>query len=78
MKVAVSIPDPIFDDAELLAKKLGVSRSYIYAQALGEFINHHAPDHITQAMNDVLDTLGNAEDSFNPEAARRIFAQTDW
>jgi hypothetical protein len=38
MKVAVSIPDPVFADAELLAKSLGITRSEIYAKTLGEFI----------------------------------------
>lgn len=34
MKVAVSIPDPVFAEAERLGKALRVSRSRLYADAL--------------------------------------------
>ena len=78
MKVAVSIPDPIFADAESLAKQLGTSRSEIYARALGEFIGHHAPDRVTQSLNDVVDVAGDAPDSFHVGAARQAFRKTEW
>ena len=78
MKVAVSIPDPIFADAESLAKHLGTSRSEIYARALGEFIGHHAPNRVTQSLNDVVDAAGDAPDDFHAEAARRAFSNTEW
>ena len=42
MKTAVTIPDPVFDAAEKLAKQLGVSRSELYARALAEFNDKHA------------------------------------
>jgi metal-responsive CopG/Arc/MetJ family transcriptional regulator len=64
MKVAVSIPDSLFADADLLAKRLGVSRSEVYARALGEFVRHHSPDRVTQAMNDVIDSLDEPSDRF--------------
>jgi metal-responsive CopG/Arc/MetJ family transcriptional regulator len=34
MKTAVSIPDNVFDDAERLAKRLGISRSRFYTMAI--------------------------------------------
>ena len=42
MKIAVSIPDPVFKAAERLAKRLGVSRSELYARAIDEFNRNHA------------------------------------
>lgn len=78
MKVAVSIPDPIFADAELLAKQFGTSRSDIYARALGEFIGQHAPDRITLALDQTIAALGAQVDSFAAQAARRAFSQTEW
>jgi hypothetical protein len=39
MKVAVSIPDDVFAEAEALAKRMKSSRSEIYSGALGEFID---------------------------------------
>jgi metal-responsive CopG/Arc/MetJ family transcriptional regulator len=35
MKVAVSIPDDVFAEAEALAKRMKSSRSEIYSRALG-------------------------------------------
>jgi hypothetical protein len=43
MKVAVSIPGPVFADAERLAKRLKASRSEVYARALKAFVANHAP-----------------------------------
>ena len=53
MKTAVSIPDPLFESADRVAKHLRISRSELYARALGEFLQEHDPDRITQAL-DVL------------------------
>jgi metal-responsive CopG/Arc/MetJ family transcriptional regulator len=47
MKVAVFIPDDVFEEAEALAKTMKSSRSEIYSRALREFIGHHAPDRVT-------------------------------
>ena len=41
MKVALSIPDELFATAETVAKRLGVSRSRLYATALAEFLSKH-------------------------------------
>ncbi len=38
MKTAISLPDPLFAEAEKLAKKRGVSRSQLYARALEEHL----------------------------------------
>jgi len=46
MKVAVSIPDPIFEAADQLAKERNIPRSQIFAEALTkaqfDAINHEA------------------------------------
>jgi hypothetical protein len=38
VKTAISIPDAIFEDAERLAKRRGISRSELYANAVAEFV----------------------------------------
>ncbi len=78
MKVAVSIPDPVFTEAEALAKRLKTSRSEIYARALRAFVGNHEPDHVTRSMNDVLDAVGTTPDGFTGTAARRVFDHVDW
>ncbi len=73
MKVAVSIPDDVFEEAEALAKRMKSSRSEIYSRALGEFIGHHAPDRVTDLMNEVIDDIGEEADAFAGAAARGEF-----
>lgn len=78
MKVAVSISDQIFVEAEALAKRLKSSRSEIYSRALGEFIGHHAPDRVTDLMNDVVREVGPEADGFSVAAGRRVLKKTEW
>ena len=78
MKVAVSIPDDIFAEAETLAKRLKTSRSDIFSRALGEFIGHHAPDRVTELMNDVVREVGEEPDAFRVAASRRVLKNSEW
>ena len=78
MKVAVSIPDPVFDQAEQLAKRMKTSRSDIYARALAAYVGDHSPEHVTQAINDVVDAVGPEPDDFARSAARPVFDRVVW
>jgi hypothetical protein len=78
MKTAVSIPDPVFAEAEGLAKRLGISRSRLYARAVGAFVAQHAPDRVTEAMDAVVDATGGGSDAFVREGARRTLARSEW
>lgn len=53
MKVAISLPDPLFDAAEHLAQELKMSRSQLYAQALAEFLQARSSAAITARLNEV-------------------------
>ena len=72
MKVALSIPDDLFESAETLGRRLGVSRSRLYATALAEFVAKHRGRKITER----LDVLYAAEDSRLDEATRRAQARS--
>lgn len=78
MKVAVSIPDDVFAEAEALAKRLNSSRSEIYSRALGEFIGHHAPDRVTELMNDVVRDVSPEPDAFSIAAGRQVLKKNEW
>ena len=78
MKVAVSIPDDVFAEAERLAANLHTSRSGLYARALTEFIERRDPELITAAMNDVVHELDEPVDPFVEEAARQILKRVEW
>lgn len=53
MKVAVSIPDSIFEAAERLAKERKMPRSQLFAEALADYLETHGPDAITRALDEV-------------------------
>jgi metal-responsive CopG/Arc/MetJ family transcriptional regulator len=53
MKVALSIPDELFESAEALGKRLGVSRSRLYATALADFLAKHRGGKVTERLNQV-------------------------
>lgn len=42
MKTAISIPNETYEKCEQLARKLGLSRSALYAKALDELVAKHA------------------------------------
>jgi predicted transcriptional regulator len=51
MKVAISLPDPIFSAAEALAHRLRVPRSKLYAQAIEEYLGKRQDALITEQLN---------------------------
>ncbi|HET9228271.1 MAG TPA: hypothetical protein VFR31_16460 [Thermoanaerobaculia bacterium] len=53
MKTAISIPDPIFEQADQLAHRLGISRSELYASAVQAYVEAHRAENITEALNRV-------------------------
>lgn len=61
MKTAVSIPDRVFESAEKLAARLGVSRSQLYAKALAGLVEKYREDLITSRLNEIYGPDG--EDS---------------
>lgn len=79
MKTAVSVPDEIFRAAELHARRAQKSRSQLYADALAEYLARHAPDEVTQAMNQVMERLDEPRpDPMLVAVARRVFERTEW
>ncbi len=51
MKIAVSIPDEIFEEVEELVKRRRVPRSQLYAKALAEYLDNHRDEHVTAALD---------------------------
>jgi metal-responsive CopG/Arc/MetJ family transcriptional regulator len=78
MKTAVSIPNDLFAEAETLARRTKRSRSEIYARALSEYVARHAPDRVTEAMNDALDLIDEPKDKFPSRVARRTLERVEW
>ncbi len=53
MKVAVSIPDPIFEAAEQLAKERNIPRSQIFAEALSTYLELRNSESVTKLLNEI-------------------------
>lgn len=68
MKIAVSIPDELFESAETLSKRLRVSRSRLYATALAEFVVKHRGRKVTERLN----AVHGSEDSRLPRSLRQL------
>jgi metal-responsive CopG/Arc/MetJ family transcriptional regulator len=80
MKTAISIPDPIYEAAEKLAKRLGVSRSQLYSRAVNSLIEKYRYSGVTERLDAVYEV--------NPESGRldqdieelqsRSIAEEEW
>lgn len=78
MKTAVSVPDQVFEEAELLAKRLKISRSKLYAKALADFVSRHSPDAVTDSFNRVCAEVQDEPDPAFQRAARKVLENSEW
>ncbi len=53
MKTDISLPDPIFEAAEALARQLGMSRSELYTEALKSYLQRYNRERILAKLNEV-------------------------
>jgi predicted transcriptional regulator len=51
MKVAISLPDEVFQAGEHLAKQLGLSRSQLYADALSAYLSARGAAAVTAKLD---------------------------
>jgi metal-responsive CopG/Arc/MetJ family transcriptional regulator len=78
MKTAISLPDALFKAGDLLAKKLGVSRSELYARALAEYLSKHRADRVTERLNAVYAVEESRMDPALVRAQVRSLAADEW
>ena len=78
MKVAVSIPDPIFKSAESLARKLKKPRSRFYAEALASYVTSHDPKSITKNLNQVYSRHSSPIDPAIEKAQVETLSDETW
>jgi hypothetical protein len=79
MKVAVSIPDPVFAEAEALARRMKLSRSKLYAKALDAFVADNSGSDITRIANEIADDIDDEDlELFTKAAARNALRNTEW
>ena len=78
MKTAISIPDEVFDAAEEMAKRLGMSRSQLYVTALREFLEAHRSRGVTARLDQVYEYQDSSLDLRVAKAQTDSLEDEDW
>lgn len=78
MKTAISIPDEVFEAADRTAKKLGVSRSELYATAVHEFIERNIVEDVTSKLNEVYASTKSDLDERLCKMQGQLLAKENW
>jgi metal-responsive CopG/Arc/MetJ family transcriptional regulator len=78
MKTAISIPDDVFQSAEQLAHRMGLSRSELYVKALKSYLKEHRDEGVTDKLNTIY---GEMDEQFDPalqSIQTRSLSKDDW
>lgn len=78
MKTAISLPDDLFEEADALAQRLGVSRSELYATAVAEYLAKHRDEDVTAKLNEVYANEPSGVTSQLRSAQARSVSSTEW
>ena len=78
MKVAISIPDPIFEAADRLAKQRNVSRSQVFAEALAAYLDERNSESITALLNEIYDRESSSVDAALTAAQFESISHEAW
>ncbi len=78
MKTAISLPDSVFDEAEALAKQLGVSRSELYTKALKAYLRKYNRNQILAKLNQVYSEESSELDPVLAKMQFMSLPREDW
>ena len=53
LKTAISIPEDVYRDAEDTAKRLGMTRSRLYSEAVADFVARYRQEDVKAQLNKV-------------------------
>jgi len=78
MKVAISVPDPVFRAAERAAKRMRVPRSQFYARAVEAFLKQQERPDITERLNEVYGQKGSEPDPVMLQHGAEMLRRVEW
>lgn len=79
MKTAISIPDPIFREAEKAARRLGISRSEFFTRAAARMVESLRADLVTASYDAAFAAPEpKTATAFRRRAARRLLTAIEW
>jgi len=62
VKTAICLRKSLFEDAEVLARELKISRSSLFALALERFLRDHTAEALMKSLNEAYDDAPDAEE----------------
>jgi len=77
-KVAVSIPDPVFQAADRAAKRMRIPRSRLYARALEAFVGSESDTEVTARLDEVYAKADRGADPAWQEASLAVLRRSKW
>jgi len=78
MKVAVSIPDPVFRAAERASRRMRISRSQFYARAVEAYVRFHSGDEMTEQLDRVYSKQSSELDPALEAASLEVLRRESW
>ncbi len=78
MKTAISLPDPVFEEAEALARQLGISRSELYTKALKAYLRKYNHNQILNKLNQVYSKESSELDPVLAKMQFMSLPREDW
>ncbi|NOY24980.1 MAG: ribbon-helix-helix protein, CopG family [Oligoflexia bacterium] len=78
MKTAISLPDELHEAADRLARRVGRSRSQLYADALREYLERHDEELVTARLDEVCAELDSSLEPALRRAGSRVLTREDW
>lgn len=78
MKVAVSIPDEVFEAVDRLARRMKKPRSRVYAEALEQYVDSHNATAIKEKLDAVYAVQSSALDPGLAAAQQRALKREAW
>jgi hypothetical protein len=78
MKVAVSVPDPVFQAAERVSRRMRMSRSRLYAKAVEAFVRQHSEEDVTEQLNKVYAKISSKLDPALESASLEVLRRERW
>jgi metal-responsive CopG/Arc/MetJ family transcriptional regulator len=82
IKTAISLDDRLFNEANLIAEEMKISRSQVFARALEEYILHYRNQQLLHQINEAYADTPDSEDQeiheFIRYQRRKLGRREEW
>lgn len=78
MKTAISIPNNVFEQAENLARKLKISRSELFTEAVKVYLKENQVEDVTAKLNEVYENAASNLDNDLLKAQMASLSKEKW